>query len=388
MVGLGLEHAPRRLDRPVVDSPRAAPRRPSCSPAGTSHSGFSIALRSDHSARLGCPLQQRARDRRGSAPRVVAAGLEQLPQRLERLLEAPGGLKLPDLGDGIRGPAAGERERRAAAATTDRSRADSRDATSDSNASAWLRRIAPAGLCEPRRRRSRPAAPAAFATVRRAWRSESCSKRWPWLVAAAADRARLLSRPSSRSGSGDRDRRPLGSAEDIARLSERTDLNVLFILIDTLRADRLGSYGYERDTSPALDRLAARGVRFARHLAQSSWTKCSMASLWTGLYPARTGVTRFDARDPAGGAAAGGDPARGGLPDRGALSQRLGRSELRLRPGLRGLHAPARPPAAALGPPREPDRSKEVGTRRRRARRGDRVPAHPRPTSAGSSTCT
>jgi arylsulfatase A-like enzyme len=90
------------------------------------------------------------------------------------------------------------------------------------------------------------------------------------------------------------DRRPRGSAEDIAGLRERDDVNVLFIVIDTLRAERLGSYGYERDTSPVLDRLANTGVRFERHLAQSSWTKSSMASLWTGLYPARTGVTRFD----------------------------------------------------------------------------------------------
>jgi arylsulfatase A-like enzyme len=40
--------------------------------------------------------------------------------------------------------------------------------------------------------------------------------------------------------------------------------------------------------------MASTGVRFDRHLAQSSWTKCSMASLWTGLNPARTGVLRFD----------------------------------------------------------------------------------------------
>jgi arylsulfatase A-like enzyme len=78
----------------------------------------------------------------------------------------------------------------------------------------------------------------------------------------------------------------------IAALAERDDLNVLFFLVDTLRAHRLGSYGYERDTSPTIDYLGATGVRFARHLAQSSWTKCSMASLWTGLYPARTRVLR------------------------------------------------------------------------------------------------
>ncbi|MGH7818354.1 MAG: sulfatase, partial [Candidatus Binatia bacterium] len=74
----------------------------------------------------------------------------------------------------------------------------------------------------------------------------------------------------------------------------RSDVNVLFVLIDTLRASRLRTYGYSRPTSPFLDVLASQGVRFGRHLSQSSWTKCSMASLWTALNPARTGVTRFD----------------------------------------------------------------------------------------------
>jgi choline-sulfatase len=88
------------------------------------------------------------------------------------------------------------------------------------------------------------------------------------------------------------DPRPLGEPADIEKLHERNDLNILFVLIDTLRADRLSAYGYERETSPTLDKLAADGVRFAEHMSQSSWTKCSMASLWTGLYPVRTGVTR------------------------------------------------------------------------------------------------
>ncbi len=96
-----------------------------------------------------------------------------------------------------------------------------------------------------------------------------------------------------------------GAADDITRLHERADLNLLFVLIDTLRADRLSSYGYERETSPNIDALAATGIRFAQQMSQSSWTKCSMASLWTGLYPVRTGVTRSpqalspDARMPA-----------------------------------------------------------------------------------------
>jgi len=119
-------------------------------------------------------------------------------------------------------------------------------------------------------------------------------KRWPWVVAAGAIVLAFLSTVVEVRLPGHWDRRPRGSIEDLLRLRERGDLNVLFILIDTLRADRLGSYGYERDTSPTLDRLARSGVRFERQLAQSSWTKGSMASLWTGLYPARTGITRYD----------------------------------------------------------------------------------------------
>ena len=90
------------------------------------------------------------------------------------------------------------------------------------------------------------------------------------------------------------DPRSLGTVADIEALADRDDLNVLFILVDTLRAHHLGSYGYERDTSPTIDSMAAGGVRFARHLSQSSWTKCSMASMWTALYPARSRITRFE----------------------------------------------------------------------------------------------
>jgi arylsulfatase A-like enzyme len=87
--------------------------------------------------------------------------------------------------------------------------------------------------------------------------------------------------------------RPSGDVEDLRGLRERGDLNVVFLLVDTLRADRLSAYGYARPTSPTLQEIAASGVRFARVEAQSSWTKSSMASLWTGLYPHRTGVVRF-----------------------------------------------------------------------------------------------
>ena len=115
--------------------------------------------------------------------------------------------------------------------------------------------------------------------------------RWPWLTAAALLVAvYAASLFETRPG----DMRPTGTISDIDALEGRDDVNVLFILIDTLRADRLGAWAYERDTSPALDWLADSGVRFARHLSQSSWTKCSMASMWTGLYPQRSRILRFD----------------------------------------------------------------------------------------------
>ncbi|MFT5443375.1 MAG: arylsulfatase A-like enzyme [Myxococcota bacterium] len=126
--------------------------------------------------------------------------------------------------------------------------------------------------------------------------NSTLDQRWPWLLAAAAVVAASLFtmlhnvQPMGPPGL------PAGisTIDEIAELKNRDDVNVLFILIDTLRADRLGSYGYERDTSPYLDSLANSGVRFQNHLSQSSWTKASMASMWTSVYPWRTGVTRFD----------------------------------------------------------------------------------------------
>jgi len=88
------------------------------------------------------------------------------------------------------------------------------------------------------------------------------------------------------------DNRPTGTHEDLRGLRDRDDVNVLFILIDTLRADRMGAYGYDRETSPDLDYLANTGIRFSENRAQSSWTKASMASLWTAHHSARSGVVR------------------------------------------------------------------------------------------------
>jgi arylsulfatase A-like enzyme len=82
------------------------------------------------------------------------------------------------------------------------------------------------------------------------------------------------------------------------RGSERSPLNLILISLDTLRADRLSSYGYERDTSPAIDALAARGVRFQTVVAESSWTLPSHTSLFTGRSPTSHGVVHAKSAVP------------------------------------------------------------------------------------------
>jgi len=62
--------------------------------------------------------------------------------------------------------------------------------------------------------------------------------------------------------------------------------NVLFILVDTLRADRLGIYGYGRRTSPNLDAFARRAVRFDNARSQASCTFPSANSILTSRWPA------------------------------------------------------------------------------------------------------
>ena len=70
----------------------------------------------------------------------------------------------------------------------------------------------------------------------------------------------------------------------------RQKLNVLLMVMDTVRADHLSLHGYHRDTSPNLKRLAQRGVRFELAQATAPWTLPSHASMFTGLWPRQTGV--------------------------------------------------------------------------------------------------
>ena len=82
------------------------------------------------------------------------------------------------------------------------------------------------------------------------------------------------------------------------RSAPPTPTDVIVVVVDTLRADRLGRYGYGRGLTPVLDRLADRGVRFAHAYAPASWTMPSVASLFTSRLPLQHQVRDFDSRLP------------------------------------------------------------------------------------------
>ncbi|TET42288.1 MAG: hypothetical protein E3J63_00955, partial [Elusimicrobia bacterium] len=63
--------------------------------------------------------------------------------------------------------------------------------------------------------------------------------------------------------------------------------NIILVLIDALRPDHLGCYGYSRETSPNIDRIAREGVIFTSAISQASWTWPSVASLFTSLHPSQ-----------------------------------------------------------------------------------------------------
>lgn len=89
------------------------------------------------------------------------------------------------------------------------------------------------------------------------------------------------------------------SARPTRATASRKTPNVLVVLVDALRADRLSCYGHERETSPAIDALARESVRYTAAIAPASWTTPSVASLMTGLAPRAHGVvSRERARLP------------------------------------------------------------------------------------------
>jgi len=91
---------------------------------------------------------------------------------------------------------------------------------------------------------------------------------------------------------------PEASVSSTSRTSELTAArpDIFLYVVDTLRADHLGCYGYDRGTSPRLDAFARESTLYEYAYAQTSWTRPSAASILTGLYPKTHGTIGRDDR--------------------------------------------------------------------------------------------
>jgi arylsulfatase A-like enzyme len=89
---------------------------------------------------------------------------------------------------------------------------------------------------------------------------------------------------------------PEGDVVPISAEPAPAPSNFLLITVDTLRADHLGCYGYERDTSSHIDSLAREGIRFEEAFSPTSWTLPAVASLMTSMYPSVHGCIEVNRR--------------------------------------------------------------------------------------------
>ncbi|HYG65540.1 MAG TPA: sulfatase, partial [Thermoanaerobaculia bacterium] len=88
-------------------------------------------------------------------------------------------------------------------------------------------------------------------------------------------------------------------AAAVARRPGQRLPNVIFYMVDTLRADHLGCYGYGKPVSPHVDAFAREATLFETAVAQSPWTRPSVASMFTGVGPKTHGVNgRKDTLSP------------------------------------------------------------------------------------------
>ena len=70
--------------------------------------------------------------------------------------------------------------------------------------------------------------------------------------------------------------------------------NIIVILADTVRADHLSCYGYDRQTSPFVDSIAERGTVYESAYSSSIWTMPAYATLFTGLLPHEHGAVGWN----------------------------------------------------------------------------------------------
>lgn len=114
----------------------------------------------------------------------------------------------------------------------------------------------------------------------RAWTGRAADPRWGLLLAALA----------TVTGLGVRAAWPPPPSDS---------RNIVLVVVDTLRADRVGAYGYaKRSTSPNVDRFAADSVLFESAASTAPWTTPSVAAMLTGRYPRRHGFNTVPSRLP------------------------------------------------------------------------------------------
>jgi len=89
------------------------------------------------------------------------------------------------------------------------------------------------------------------------------------------------------------------AARQALQIPDAAPRGVIVVLVDTLRRDHLQFYGHERANSPFLSKLASEGVVFDDAIAQGAWTKVSVPSILTSLYPASHGLIDMPDRLPA-----------------------------------------------------------------------------------------
>jgi len=90
-----------------------------------------------------------------------------------------------------------------------------------------------------------------------------------------------------------RRRRAIGRHRRTSSHARAARPSMVLVVLDALRADHLGCYGYGRETSPRLDRWSDKGLLWEQCVSTSSWTMPAFASLMTGLWPCRHKVVRY-----------------------------------------------------------------------------------------------
>lgn len=76
-----------------------------------------------------------------------------------------------------------------------------------------------------------------------------------------------------------------------------TPPNVIVLMLDTIRADHVGAYGYQRETSPALNEFAKESVVYKHAYSTTPWTPVAVASIFTGLYGSTHGMVPVNSRE-------------------------------------------------------------------------------------------